>query len=252
MNTNKISWSDVNGYRSAHVIDPATTSVKAVAAAGQALIDAHAEFKEIDRERKASQGDPARLAQEAKVAAREAGKVGSKVDPKKLRKKVREAEERIAEIELDWETAAANLRGRHLDYLAAMEHHAPALSAEATAIADAAVLSLASASDIARKAEQRLTGSLSVMAALSAVVNGGDFVPSAPKARREGSDDFFMGGAPAPFIGEAREKLTTAIGFASRILDDLKADAKAEEKRRKLEAEVEAAPDLEDEDDDDE
>ncbi|WP_292775189.1 hypothetical protein [Microbacterium sp. UBA6741] len=251
MKTIELSWSDTNGSSRTHVIDPATTKVKAISAAGKALIEAHAEYKAIDRERTASAGDPARLEHEAKVAAREAGKAGQKVDPKKLRKKIREAEERLGEIELDWEAAAANLRGRRHDYLASVEHHAPALAAEATAIAEAAILSLASASEIARKGEANVTGSLSILAALAETVNGGDFIPKAPRARRQGSDEFMMGSAPAPYVGEARDKLTSAIGFATRILDDLKAAAKDEEKRRKLEAEIEAAPDLDDDDEDD-
>lgn len=249
--TKEYSWSDINGFRKAHFIVPESTKVTAVAKAGRALIEAHAEYREIDRERTAAQGDPARLEQEAKVAAREAGKAGKKVDPKKMRKRVAEAEARLAEIELEWEAASANLRARHHDYLAVIEHHAPALAAEATTEAEAAIMSLASASDIARKADARLTGSLSILVALRAVVDGGDFIPKPPKARKQSSDEFLMGSTPGPFIGEAREKLTTAIGFGSRILDDLKAAAKEEEKRRELEAEIEAAPDLDDEDEDD-
>lgn len=249
MNTKEYTWSDINGHRKVHVIVPDSTKVAAVAEAGRTFIDAHAEYREIDRERTAAQGDPARLEHEARIAAREAGKAGKKVDPKKLRKKVREAEEHLAEVELEWESAAAHLRARHVDYLATIELHSPALAAEATTEAEAAILSLASASELARKADTRLTGSLSILAALSAVDNGGEFIPRSPKAKKQSSDEFLMGSTPGPFIGEAREKLTTAIGFGSRILDELKTAAKEEEKRRKLEAEIEASPDLDDDDD---
>lgn len=252
MITKELSWSDINGHYRTHVIVPESTTVVAIAEAGQKLIDAHASFKDVARERSAAAGDPDRLEHEARIAAREAGRAGKAIDPKKLRKKIREAEEHLAEIELEWETGAANLRGRRHDYLAAVELHAPALSAEATSDADAAIMALASASDIARKADARLTGSLSILAALGDVTGGGDFIPKAPRARRQSSDEFLMGSSPSPYIGEAREKLTTAIGFGSRILDDLKSASKEEEKRRKLEAEIEAAPDLDDEEDDDE
>lgn len=250
MNILELTWSDVGGFTRAHVIDPKTTSVKAVAAAGEGVLEAHAAFQVISRERSAAQGDPERLAAEASAAARDAGREGKSIDAKKLRKKVREAEERLGELDLDWEAASENLRARAQAYLETVTHHAPALSAEAMTIADAAIMALASATEIARKSQANMTGSLSILAALAATVEVGAFIPTTPVAKKDTSDEFLANGAPAPYIEIARENLGFAIGFASRIMDDLKARVSAEEKRRKLEAEVEAAPDLGEEDDD--
>lgn len=250
MIANELTWSDGNGHNRVHVIDPATTEVKAIAAASQDLIDAHAEFKAISRERSAAQDDPRRLAHEAKLAAKEAGRTGKAVDPKKLRKKVREAEERLEELDLEWEAANAKLRRSRTTYLAAVEHSAPALAAEAKGAADAGILALASASQTAKRAEAQVTNSLAILAALSETKAGGDFTVKPQRARREIADDFGEGGAPGAYVGVARANLSKAIGYASRILDDLKAAEAEEAKREQLDAEVEASPDLDDDDDD--
>ncbi|WP_194411414.1 hypothetical protein [Microbacterium cremeum] len=250
MITNELTWSDGNGHNRVHVIDPETTEVKAIAAAGQELIEAHAEFKAINRERTAAQDDPRRLAHEAKVAAKEAGRAGKTVDTKKLRKKVREAEEHLEELDLEWEAANGKLRSRRLSYLAAVEHHVPALAAEAKGAADASILALASASQTAKRAETQVTNSLAILAALAETKAGGEFTPKPQKARREMADDFGEGGVPGVYVAIARTNLSKAIAYATRILGDLKAAEAEAAKREKFDAEVEASPDLDDDDDD--
>ncbi|WP_314855310.1 hypothetical protein [uncultured Microbacterium sp.] len=224
--------------------------VKAVTAASEALFEAHVAFVAINRERAAAQGDPVRYAEDARLAAAEAGQKGGDAgEAKKLKKKARAAEERLGDLDLEWEVAIANLQAKRFAYSAAVEHHAPALAAEARTAADAAVLSLASAAGIARKAETQLSGSLAILAALGHVRAGGEFAPVPPTARSGG-----MGGAPGLYVAEAQSNLNTAIGYATEILDDLKADEKAAAQAAKAEAEGDddSLDDLGDEDEDDE
>lgn len=249
MKITDIAWSDANTHRRVSVIE--RSDVSAVTKAGRELIEAHAAYKAISRERSAAQDDPRRLAHEAKLAAQQAGRDGTPVDPKKLRKKVREAEERLEEIELEWEASGAQLRTARVAYLAAVEHHAPALAAEAKTEAEAGILALASAAQTARRASPRVTDSLAILAALGEVKAGGDFLPKPQRARREITDDFGEGGVPAAYVATAETNLGKAIGYASRILGDLKAAEAEDAKREKLEAEIDAAPDLDDDEDED-
>lgn len=231
------------------LIDPEATEVKAVAEAGQALLDAHKAFKAVDRERTAAQGDPERLEAAARAAAKEAGREGRPVDVKKLRKPVAAAVEHLAEVELEWEAAASALRVQRRQYLDVIAHHAPALAAEAKSVAEASILSLASAASIARRAEGQMSSSLSLLGALAEVSRGGEFIPKQMRARKGAGDEFLQGSAPGPYVGEALDRLTKAVGFATRILDEIKAAEKQAALEAKLEAEADAAPDLDDDDD---
>jgi hypothetical protein len=246
VNIKDLTYSDHSGgHQRVHVI--VNTNVKAIAAAGEALFEAHAEFVTVNRERMAAQGDPARYAEEARIAAVEAGRAGKKVDPKKLRRKAREAEERLGDLDLEWEVAISNLQAKRWAYSAAVEHHAPALAAEARTSADAGIMALASAQQIARKGEAELSGALAIMAALGHMrEDGGEFIPKAPKARSGG-----MGGVPGVYALEGIGQLSTAIVYASEIRDELDANEKAVAKRAKLEAEADAAEDIDDEPDED-
>jgi hypothetical protein len=235
--TTQVTWNHESGRRTVHVIKPETTKVKAIADAGRKLIEAHADYNVVERERTAAQGDPKRLAHQAKLAAQDAGRKGEKADVKELRAKVRDAEERLAEIELEYEVAGSRLNTEGRAYLAAIEHHAPALAAEAQSAAEAGILSLATASSMARRADAQMSGALAVLAALGAVQDdSADFVPKAPRARTRG---FGEGGVPGPYVTTAVTSITTAIGFATEILDDMR---KAE-KERTLLAKVEAESD---------
>jgi hypothetical protein len=234
--TKQLTWTDTNGYARVHIIDPETTTVKAVAEAGEKFLEAHAQFTTIERERSAAQSDVRRRTAEAKVEAREAGTRGEKFDAKKSRKVTREKEERLAEIDLGWEAGSAALRAQSRAYAELVKHHAPALAAEAKSEADAAILSLASAAAIARRAEANVTGSLSILGGLQGVRGGEAFTPRAPKARREVADELGEGGVPGPYVGTAVAHLGTAIGLATRILDDLKAAEAEQAKRAKVEA----------------
>jgi hypothetical protein len=255
--TKQLTWTDTYGFTQIQVIDPDSTKVKAVVEGGRKLMEAHAAHAQLARERTAAQGDVQRRTDEARAEARAAGRDGKPFDGKKSRKRTRELEERLAEIDLEWEHACAVLRGRSSDYLQQLEHHAPALAAEAKGEADAAILSLASASAIARRAEAGITGSLAILDALQRVQAGDGFKPRPPKARREVADEFGSGAAPGPYVGVAVEKLGTAIGLATRILDDLKAAEAEAAKAAKAEAVADNDPneipytDEEDENEDD-
>lgn len=231
MKTVELIWTDSGNRRRGHIIDPDTTKVKAVAKAGRGFIEAHAIYRDLERELSAAQGDPKRLAYEAKLAAREAGSKGEAVDSKKLRKKVREAEERLAELELEFEAAFSKFTVQRREYLDILEHHAPALAAEAQADAEASILSLATASSMARRASAEMSGALSILGGLGSVQDeSADFVPKAPKARKR---EVGVGTAPVPYVGTAVDSITTAIGLATEILDDMK---KAEKERRSHDA----------------
>lgn len=244
MNIKDLTYTDQGGgLHRVHVITNST--VKAVAAAGDELLEAHVAFATINRERTAAQGDPARLAEDARLAAVEAGRSGGDAGAaKKLRKKAREAEERLGDLDLEWEVAFANLQAKRWAYTAAIEHHAPALAAEAKDAVDAGIMALASAQQIVRKGEGQLSGGLAIMAAVGSVREGGEFIPRAPKARSGG-----MGGVPGIYATESIGNLSTAIAYATEIRDDLEAAEKDAAKAAKLEAEADAAAD-DDEDDD--
>lgn len=232
------------GHNRIHVI--VGSKVRAITAAADELFAAHAEFVTINRERTAAQGDPMRYAEDARLAAAEAGRTGGDAtSAKKLRKKAAAAAERLGDLDLDWEVAIANLQAKRWAYGAAVEHHAPALAAEARGEVEAGIMALASAQQIVRKGEAALSGGLAIMAALGHVREGGEFVPKAPKAKSGG-----MGGVPGVHALEGIGELAQAITFASEIRDDLDAEQKAAEKAAKLEAEADDAPDLDDEDDD--
>lgn len=241
----QITWSSpTSGFNRLSVCIPETTKVKAVATAAAALLDAHARYSAMRREFEAVQGDPERLAAEAKVAAAQAGVSGKPVEPKKLRKKIRDAEENVAELELELEAIEAVLAAARATYAEVCHHHAPALAAEARAEADAGVLSLATASDIARRAEVSLTGALGALGGLAKVLDdGAEFAPFEPLAR---NTEFGQGGAVAPYIGIGVENLGTAVGYATQILDALTDADKARERQAKID--TEAAPDLDDDD----
>lgn len=256
MITKQLTWSDTYGHTRIHVVDPDSTNVKAIAEGGRKLIEAHSSHAQISRERAAAQGDVQRRTDEALAEARAAGREGKAFDGKKSRKRTRELEERLAEIDLEWEHASAVLRAQSHAYVELVEHHAPALAAEAKGEADAAILSLASAAAIARRAEANLTGSLSVLDALQGVRQGEGFTPRQPKARREVADEFGSGGVPGPHVSGALTGLGTAIALATRILDGLKAAEMEAAKAAKAEEEADNDPDeipyTDDEDEDDE
>lgn len=253
LHTTEINWTDGALRHKVQVIDPESTTVKAVAAAARALVEAAADHRTVSREYLAAKDDPTRLAHEATVAAREAGRDGKAVEPKKLRKKVREAEENVAELRLMHEAAASKLLAARRAYLDTVEHHAPALAAEARAEAEAGILSLATASSMARKAGAQTSGALAILAALAAVQDDAAlFEPKAPRAKSAR----FGGGVPAPHVSNAVEGLTAAIGFATEILEEM-ADADKKRARQddadanleELDA-ADLAPDGDDDDDD--
>jgi hypothetical protein len=253
MNTKQLSWSDRNGHWQVHALTE--SGVKAVDKATETLVVAHAAYNTAKREHQGAQVAVANLADQARAAALEAGRIGDKPDKKALKKKRAAAIDRAEDAELDWLTAESRLAAVREEYLGVLAHHAPALAAVSRDTADAGVLELASALGIARKAETKVTQALSVLAALPQVVGGDDFRPVPPKPRKTTADEFGDAGSPSVHAQQAVESLTKAIGWAQRILDDLAADEKARAAQAKLDAETEAAPDLDDDDeegDDDE
>lgn len=247
MNVIQLPWSDRNNFHRAHVIDPESTTVKAVATASATFIEAHREHVANTRELEAARSAVERFAERTRIEAAEAGVIGKKADKKAIKKRRVDVTERFEDAEIDYETSSANLQRVRVEYLGILAHHAPALIAEARRDADSAILSLTSASTMARRGEAALGGSTAILAALPRVVAGEDFIPTPPKARRKAGDDTFDGGSPGVFAGLALENLGLAVGWGQRVLEDLAVD----EKVAKMQAETDAAPDLDDDDDDD-
>lgn len=228
-------------------LDPETCSNPAVATAGRLLEAAIAELRTAQRDRDAAQAELERFAGDSRQQAQQAGAEGKKVDKGKLRKKRHALAEQAEDTELDYVASLANLPRVHTAYLDTLAEQAPALADHAREEAKAALASLGTAASVIRRAGTSLADSLAIMGALPGVVEGDEFRPRPMRARREGSDEFVLNGSPEFHLDAAREALADALGFANRILKDLAKQQKA----ARLEDEADAAPDLDDEADDD-
>ncbi|CDK00711.1 hypothetical protein MIC448_320015 [Microbacterium sp. C448] len=256
MTTHKTAAYDNYGSRvRINYLDPATCSIAPLAAAGRALEAALGELRAASKERTDAQSDLERFGNDAREQAQQAGAAGKKLDKGKLRKKRQALAERAEDTELDYVAALANMPRAQTAYLEALAEHAPALADHAREEAKAAVASLATAVGVIRRAGASLADSLAIMGALPAVVAGDEFNPRQMKARKETSDDFVLNGAPEVHLSVARESLGTALGFAKRILDDLKKRDKAARLVAEADdpaADIDGEPDEDDDDDFDE
>lgn len=239
LKTIEIRWSDGYGFTRLHVIDPDSTEVAAVKRESKKTLEAHKALKAIERERDAAHLAVDKADEINRAAARKAAVEGLAVKPKELRKRAAADRERAAELDLEWEGAIAKMQKRRFSYLGVIEHHTPALRAEARTALDSAILSVASASQIALRAEGAMTGALGILGMLA----NGDFEPRPLVAQHREMGD---GGAPTVFIAVGRENLGKAVGYASQILQDVK-DA---EKVAKLVDIADESPDIDDEPDD--
>lgn len=240
MKITEIRWNDGYSFNRLHVIDVDSTEVAAVKKEGKKTLEAHKALKTIERERQAAHVAVDKADEINRAAARQAALEGLAVKPKELRKRAAADRERAAELDLEWEGAVAKMASRRFKYLEVIEHHTPALRAEAKTALDSAILSVASSSQIALRAEGAMLGALEALGALAS----GDFTPRALVAN---SREMGEGGAPTVYLSVARENLGKAVGYAAQILDDVK---KAE-KVAKFEAEADDIDDEPDEDDDD-
>lgn len=236
----ELRWSDGYTTNRQHVIDEASTDVAAVKKEGKKIRETFASLKAIERERDAAHLAVDKADEINRAAAREAALAGLAVKPKELRKRTVADREKAAELDLEWEGVVAKMAARRLKYLEVIEHHTPALRAEAKAALDAAILSVASASQIALRAEAAMTGALQVIGALAS----GDFTPRMPVASQREHGE---GGAPTVYISGAREDLAKAVGYAAQILQEVR-DAEAVEKLVEI---ADASPDIDDEPDED-
>lgn len=238
--THQIRYSDGYGFQTVYVVDPASTDVVAVKKAGAKVLEAHKKLREVERAQSAAHADVKAADEINRNAARKAALAGLAVKPKELRKRAAADRERAAELDLEWEGALAAMQARRLKYLEVIEHHTPALRAEAKQALDSAILSVASASQIALRAEAAMSGALSLLGGLAS----GDFTPRQLVAQRREHGE---GGAPTVYISGARGDLAKAVGYASQILQDVK-DA---EKVEKLIEIADESPDIDDEPDED-
>lgn len=240
MKIHEIRWNDGYSFNRLHVIDEASTEVAAVKKAGAKALEAHGALKAIERERNAAHAAVEASDNDNRAAARRAAESDKPVKPKELRKRAAAMREEAAELDLEWEGAVAKMQSRRLKYLEVIEHYTPALRAEAKAQLDAAIRSVASASQIALRAESVMTGALGILGALAS----GDFEPRPLVAQRR---EFGEGGAPTVYISAARENLGKAVSYAAQILEDVE-DA---EKVEKLVEIADESPDIDDEPDED-
>lgn len=240
MKIHQLSWSDGYGFQRLYVIDPASTDVAAIQKEGKKAIDAHKALKTVERERQAAHLAVEKADEINRAAARKAAEAGLAVKAKDLRKRTAADREKAAELDLEWEGAVAAMQKRRFKYLEVVEHHTPALRAEAKAALDSSILSVASASQIALRAEGAMLGALQVLGALAS----GDFTPRALVAQRR---EMGEGGAPSVYIGTARENLGKAVSYAAQILEDV-TDAERVEKLVDI---ADESPDIDDEPDED-
>lgn len=240
LKTTELRWSDGYSFNRLHVIDPDSTEVAAVRKESKKALETHKALKAIERERQAAHVAVDKADEINRAAARKAAIEGLAVKPKQLRARAAADREKAAELDLEWEGVVAKMASRRFKYLEVVEHHTPALRAEAKAALDSAILSVASASQIALRAEGAMLGALEVLGALAS----GDFTPRALVANLREMGD---GGAPTVYISSARENLGKAVGYAAQILQDVK-DA---EKVEKLVEIADESPDIDDEPDED-
>lgn len=240
MKTIEIRWNDGYGFNRLHVVDPESTDVAPVKKESKRTLETHKALKEVERERQAAHVAVDKADEINRAAARQAAIEGLAVKPKELRKRAAADRERAAELDLEWEGAVAKMQTRRFKYLEVIEHHTPALRAEAKAALDSAILSVASSSQIALRAEGAMLGALEILGALAS----GDFTPRALVAK---SREVGEGGAPTVYLSVARENLGKAVGYASEILQDVKGAEKVE----KLVEIADESPDIDDEPDED-
>ncbi|GAA1913567.1 hypothetical protein GCM10009775_02800 [Microbacterium aoyamense] len=242
---NEIRWNDGReGYslNRLHVIDPASTDVAAVKKIAEKVTEAHVAFKKVERERQAAHVALERADEDARIAARNAAREGKPVKPKEIKKLRAAAREAVEDLDLAWEGALGGLESRRDEYIECVAHNTPALRAEGLTALDSAILSVASASQIALRAEATMTGALGLLGMLSS----GDFTPAPMKAARR---EMGEAGAPAVHVDLARTELAKAVGYAAQILEQVKEAVKEAEKAARMQAEADESDDLDDEND---
>lgn len=197
------------------------TKVAGIAKDRDALIKGVAELEAIKRENTAVQADLASFVDDRAAAARAAGAEDKPFDKADWKRRRAELEERAEDVSLDLQqrsTRIARLRER---YEAAVAKHADALIAEAHADAEAALRSLSTAAGMIERAAPAFGNSTAIVAALHRVAQGGGFTPTPVKAAYRTTDQFAEGTLPELWAGEAVDKLTVAIGFAERVLNEV-------------------------------
>lgn len=232
-------YSDSNGTKTTYLIEG--TKCAPVAEARRAFVADLAEFEKHKQEYREAEAEPARLRAEATEAARTGA---SAADAKKILKKARAAQDALEERGIDYTVSETKVGASRRVYFDKVEEHEPELRAEAKAAAEAAVLTLSAAAKMTLDGSAALGAALATLNGLRGVRGGDEFVPKPPRAKKEGSDEFALNGVPEVHAGVGVDKIGTAIDMAQRILRDFAAEEKARALYEELEAEADAAPDL--------
>lgn len=241
---------DRGGLKKTHTIDE--TKCVPVKEASRAFVADRAEFKAVQTRLRDAEVEPARLKAQAAEAAGEGGRRGADAsEAKAILKAARKAQEGLEDLELDYIAIEGKVAASRDAYFDALEAHADELLAEARAEADAALLTLAAGAKMTRDGSASLSAALATMNGLRGVRDGDEFIPRPARAKREGSDDFLLDGAPEVHASVGLDSISTAIDMAGRILRDFAAEAKARALLDGLEAEADDAPDIDDEPDED-
>lgn len=152
---------------------------------------------------------------EAAVAADDGGSVPAK----KLVKKLRAAQDALDEARIEFNGRDAALKKAHAHVVNAIRHHAPAWRSEALGLAEAAVLRVTTAREMLRKAGVDLDEALSTLGLLDRVTTGlrvqGLFEPRVDSVPALVPID-----SSAAYVGEALDRIVSAIGEAMNTLDE--------------------------------
>ncbi len=197
------------------------TKVAKIAKERDALIKGVADYETLIRENATVQADLARFNDDRTAAASAAGAADEPFDKKAWKKRRAELEERADDLTLDIQQASPRIARLRDRYEAAVAANADALIAEAQADAEAALRSLSTAAGMIERAAPAFGNSTAIIAALHRVAEGAGFTPTPVKAIYRSTDQYAEGTLPEIWAGEAVDKLTVAIGFAERVLNEI-------------------------------
>src|SRR3546814_9690946 len=196
----ELGYNDGDGTNRLYFIDPESTSVVAGAKQGRKAIDGHAEVEAARRERDAAKRVLDDAGHSARRAAVQAGKDEKPLKKGEIRKAAAAAREAHEDAELDWLTAVSKMQSRARKYLEVVEHHTPAVRAEALEKLDSQILSLASVVSSARRTQDAMSSTLQLLGALA---EPGDFRPRELRAEHR---EFGDGGSAPAYVGTGLEQ----------------------------------------------
>lgn len=198
--------------------DPSRIPVAAVREAVERFAKRAAQHRDARAALNAADGAVDRARAEIDAEAADAAEDGGAVPAKKLVKKLRAAEDALAEARIEFDARDTALRKAHGRVVEAIRHHAPAWRAEALGRADATVLRMTSARETLRKAGVDLDETLSTLGLLDRLTDG-VALPGMGARRIDSVPALVAIDNSDMHVGVALEAIGSAVGSVMETLD---------------------------------